>query len=181
MGTSKIEDYYMGKDHPNFLKELGHFISFLIKKYVGDLEQSQFEELKDALLFRVYSTLSMRPYKKGRSDFRSYVYSITRNGISSFLHRRNREILSDEVRSTSLDDGFETVCFKYPGFHPMFMRKYPEINQIMKSQLNALIEEGYFNSQVWESMSMDCKNYSRVLLWNLFVRNNGDGTVQSSL
>lgn len=177
---SKIEDYFNEGNNKLFLKELGQFTAFLIKRYVGELEASDFEELKDSLICRVFETFHERPFVAGRSDFRTYIYSIIRNGISSFNHRRGREIPSEEVRSNNVNEegkDDKDLELKYnldqvPAYNEIFTKVFPKESLENRYRVAQLIKDGEINEKIWDQMTVEQQNYARVLLWKMFAWSN---------
>ncbi|GAI81270.1 unnamed protein product [marine sediment metagenome] len=110
-----------------------------------------------------------RPYQTGRSDFRTYIYSVARNGISSFLHHSKKEILSDKVRTKPYYEPKDFYA-KIPGFNSEFNEIFPGKENFMKEIVKSLVVGGEFHDDIWENLSLENQNYSRVILWKLLVR-----------
>lgn len=168
---SKIERLYLAKDYNKFYVELLNFTSYIIRRYVTfPLDPMVFEDLRDALVVRSIDTLTMRPWQPGRSDFRSYIFSVTRNGISSFLHRYGREVSKEEVYSDTDSYHQDFTSFEIPNFSPEFVLLYPQSDGKLKKLFKDLVGEGEFNTAVWEILSLEDQNFMKVLFWKMLVK-----------
>lgn len=169
MSRHKLHEAWVTKDFDTFFRELEKFLAFIIRKYVKYIPNNGFEELRDELRFRVYYTLEEHPFDETRSNFLSYVFSIARNGISSWLNKAKKEIPVAEVRDGRATN-FCTEVYKTPDLHPDFHSIFPAEVEPIKTTFSCLVEEEAFNEAVWERMSEQVQNYMRVMAWNVYVR-----------
>ncbi len=172
---SKLETLYFTEQYPSFLKELGQFISYLITRYVevavGSLEESSRDELKDTLVFRVISTLKERPYEQHRADFRTYIYSIARNGITKYLNKAKRSIrLTDEMMALFEAKGYmdQHLVFTVK-FSQAFVSIFGHMEGWIVEKVIDLSSSSRWDTRGWKHLSDEDKNYLRVFLWRWSV------------
>ena len=173
--SSKIEEYYTAGQFDLFYIELKKFSRFVIRRHFF-IDRNREEDLCDELIERVYVILRERPHEKGRSDFRSYLYSIMRNGLSSYGNKHKREILSADPRA-ELEDLYEdNHSFLREVSKPTFQSEFLEYFSENASSAIAIFEEmvvlGDLNMEEWDKISSTNQNCVRVPFWKYWKEMN---------
>jgi hypothetical protein len=177
---SPIQRYWYEGMDVEFYEELVRFAHYVIKLYYPGCGGHEVEDLRDALVAKVYFVMDERPWDANfGSDFRTYLFYVMRNEVSNYLSRAKRDVMCDSldvdggvVEFVGVESGgveSDAVDLSGIGFNGRFGEIFGGLQCDIIRDFRLFVQEP-FDMDYWNTLSREVQGYFQILLWGLFRR-----------